>query len=402
MQITGASMAESLRGEHVEVQCTDCGFAFCCDLNDPPHDLMAVCPNCGFTKNPLADRTVHGGDRVVVDANAFRDCPPRRWDVIAFHTPANEEILSIKRIVGLPGERVSIRHGDLFIDDQIHRKSIEQLRSAALLVHDNDFLPKQSRNVPPRWRPETRTSRWTTDATSFAIDRPTKDAKEPTELDWLVYHHLPCLPSLADRESESPIKDNYAYNQGLSRKLHVVTDIMLSCRLTMMTPGRLGLRMHNSRESYTAVIDPARETVTLLQGNVQLKQQTLANSISDAAFDIEFAYFDQQVALTVEHEEVLVFNVDSQTKPLKSTSTPLALAISNGSVLVSNLKVLRDIHYLDPERIGMNWSADQPLDADEYFVLGDNVPVSVDSRNWAEPALHRGKLTGLVEIASDR
>jgi hypothetical protein len=36
------------------------------------------------------------------------------------------------------------------------------------------------------------------------------------------------------------------------------------------------------------------------------------------------------------------------------------------------------------------------LGAAEYFVLGDNVPLSEDSRHWTEPGLPRKLLLGKV------
>ena len=401
MQITGASMAETFRGEHFKVRCIDCSFAFNCDLKDPPHDLRAVCPNCGFKKIPLVDETVHGGDRVNVNTRAFLDRPPLRWEVVAFQVPTKKDMLSIKRIVGLPGELISIRHGDLFIDGQVHRKSIEQLRSVAILVHNNDFLPKQSKDLPHRWQPGLSTSHWKREDAGFTADHKMEGTEESTELDWIVYHHLPCLPSLADRAIESPIKDNYAYNQGLSRKLHFVTDILFSCRLSLKTSHQLGLRIHNGREFCTVIIDQDSQSAKLRRGDVQVKQVTLPTDISDAAFNIELAYFDEQLVLAIDRQEVFVYEIQTHTNPLRPTSRPLAIGISRGHAEIRQLRVLRDVHYLDPERIGLIWSADQRLGDNEFFLLGDNVPISIDSRNWANPALSRDRLLGLIGNASD-
>lgn len=42
--------------------------------------------------------------------------PPDRGDLVAFRLPKNPEITHLKRVVGLPGERIAMIHGMLHID----------------------------------------------------------------------------------------------------------------------------------------------------------------------------------------------------------------------------------------------------------------------------------------------
>jgi signal peptidase I len=56
------------------------------------------------------------GDRVIFEKVTGRFRLPRRWEIHQFHTP--EGITAAKRIVGLPGERISLRDGLLCIDGQ--------------------------------------------------------------------------------------------------------------------------------------------------------------------------------------------------------------------------------------------------------------------------------------------
>lgn len=50
----------------------------------------------------------HDGDYLLTDKISYRLSPPKRGDVIVFVAPKNEEYDYIKRIIGLPGETVSL------------------------------------------------------------------------------------------------------------------------------------------------------------------------------------------------------------------------------------------------------------------------------------------------------
>jgi signal peptidase I len=54
--------------------------------------------------------------RLLVDRTAFSLCQPQRWEVIVFRSPEDSSQLCVKRVVGLPGETVAIRDGDVWIN----------------------------------------------------------------------------------------------------------------------------------------------------------------------------------------------------------------------------------------------------------------------------------------------
>jgi len=54
-------------------------------------------------------------DYLIVDEIVYRFKEPRRGDVVVFRYPKNPSIFYIKRIIGLPGETVSINHGAVTI-----------------------------------------------------------------------------------------------------------------------------------------------------------------------------------------------------------------------------------------------------------------------------------------------
>jgi signal peptidase I len=55
--------------------------------------------------------------RLVVDKISFRMHPPQRGDIVVLDLPEMEEML-VKRVVGLPGERVEILNGVVYINGE--------------------------------------------------------------------------------------------------------------------------------------------------------------------------------------------------------------------------------------------------------------------------------------------
>jgi signal peptidase I len=52
--------------------------------------------------------TLHSGDRVLVDTSAYHGRGPGRFDVVGLHAPGLKGV-TIRRVIGLPGDRVQIR-----------------------------------------------------------------------------------------------------------------------------------------------------------------------------------------------------------------------------------------------------------------------------------------------------
>lgn len=54
-------------------------------------------------------------DWTIADRTAYRDENPQRGDIIIFYSREREELM-VKRVIGLPGETVTIRGGSVWID----------------------------------------------------------------------------------------------------------------------------------------------------------------------------------------------------------------------------------------------------------------------------------------------
>src|SRR5262249_3631002 len=59
------------------------------------------------------------GDFVLTNNSAYRTSGPRRGDIIVFKYPIDEERVFIKRVVGLPGERLEMRGNQVLINGSL-------------------------------------------------------------------------------------------------------------------------------------------------------------------------------------------------------------------------------------------------------------------------------------------
>jgi len=64
------------------------------------------------------ESTIMTGDRVFTFRLSYLFSEPKRGDIVVFPFPDNEEIDYIKRIIGVGGDKIEIKEGVLFINDE--------------------------------------------------------------------------------------------------------------------------------------------------------------------------------------------------------------------------------------------------------------------------------------------
>lgn len=72
----------------------------------------AVVPT-GSMKN-----TINENDRIIASRIAYINETPQRYDIILFYYPDDESQIFVKRVIGLPGETVTVVDGSTFITDK--------------------------------------------------------------------------------------------------------------------------------------------------------------------------------------------------------------------------------------------------------------------------------------------
>ncbi len=62
--------------------------------------------------------TLQHGERLLVDKISYRFIEPSRGEIIVFKNPADTSEQFVKRVIGLPGDKVAIIQGVVYVNDQ--------------------------------------------------------------------------------------------------------------------------------------------------------------------------------------------------------------------------------------------------------------------------------------------
>jgi signal peptidase I len=337
-RIEGSSMAPGLLGAHANVACPQCKRAFDVAADQIPRSHEFWCPDCG---DRFASKVnfVEPGERMWIDRASVAVANPDRYAIVVARSPIEATSLCIKRVLALPGEHIDFDRGDLMIDGKIARKSFEDQMRVRQLVHEE-------RNALRQWSSEDRTSwQWS-----------------PSQ----AWHHKgPSTSLIFSPANASPITDELGTNQTVPATPHEVTDLMVTCDVTLAPQATLTfVAEFPNGESLSQIISEPRECSAL------------------------WSLFDRQALLVIDGEVVW------SERPSSPWSGPPCLSfIAGGEVEVRHLTVWRDVYYYT--RPVDRWPAGGvQLGPGQYFVAGDNQAVSDDCRSWPGHALPQELLIG--------
>ncbi len=81
----------------------------------------------------------------IFNGRIFFKNQPKRGDVLVFRLPSNPNINYIKRLIGLPGDKIQMKNGILYINDE----PVKKVFLGEILENDNDntTLTKQYREI---------------------------------------------------------------------------------------------------------------------------------------------------------------------------------------------------------------------------------------------------------------
>jgi signal peptidase I len=440
--IPTGSMAPTLQGRHKDIVCPQCGYQYRVGASGEVDressefkQLCAMktvtCPMCRYTVDVddpqnRSQFPSYNGDRIIVNKFAYDVSDPQRWDVIVFKYPENSKENYIKRLIGLPNERIRLHWGDVYVaplgsdNFQIARKPPEKLRETLLPVYDNDYvMPKLIQaGMPPRWQPWAApgtASPWkvSDDFKSFSTDGSVSTRA------WIRYQNL--LPDDAiweavqhGRPFQPPqptlIHDFYAYNDGDfppgcnpgPTPEVPVGDLAINCTLNVKTAkGAVILELVKGGLQYRCQIDLSTGDAKLSISGEQDFAPTAKTSIHALGkYDLRFTNVDKQLLLWV-NNTLIAFDAPTtydhpdsfqpvRQRPMPGLEqatdlSPVGIAADGGADIdVSHLNLRRDIYYVsqdDNVDSRLKLSAID-LQNDQFFMCGDNSPESSDGRYW--------------------
>lgn len=389
------------------------------------HFLIEVFKVSSPSMEPALIGDLGCGDYLVVNKAAYIWKEPKRWDIVAFRHPLNQRRIFVKRLVGLPGEEISIKNGNIYIEKKIVRKPHDVQEAMEHLVFDSKI-----QSISEFWQPilspdspedriqvelgaEARACITTTTSASLRYQEEILDQYEPYEdnLFWKRTYY-PTVKSGQNRVGEIRLHiEATALHAGSifseirvgSRRFYLVLPVTQQKNLSSNSPitshpapPSSQQKIHNSTTMNEAA-HPLKSQLSLYRGEKQIPDFTWQSPItlqSGHPHVITLCNYDEQIVIRVDSN--LIFCYDYADLLDKSPNATYDLEIyvggTNGTFLFSDLKIFRDIYYISRHNL---WAGAESwkIPHDSYFVLGDNSSNSYDSRDWKKFCipLHNGK-----------
>lgn len=415
--ISTGSMAPYLLGYHKQVVCPECRFPFAVGVPvEDGHDTSGpiACPNCGQQKIDLGSVPRNEGDQLLVQKFAYLLRRPKRWEVVVFQNPSHPTQAYVKRVIGLPGEAIQVRAGDVWIDGELSRKNLAEQRSTRMAICS--YLHRPQGEDESRWMLDRRwTSRGRTlEFVSGQLPSPTSE----DGISWVTYSGDAPKRDGSQSVAGSPYlwpTDEYAYN-GLTAptQRYRVRDLMLAMRIELHSGrGEMAWSLGDGVQTFEVRLAAGeRELRLFVDGEEDSEQRVkLSGSMWKRPRLVEMSLFDRQLLFALDGEVIFQRPLEPLALPVKNGNDtakdsalgePVKFGVRNLHASVSDLTLYRDVYYTrgdgrygitEPYRIG----------PDEYFFLGDNSPVSLDSRSWADAIVRDNMLIGkpfLVHLPS--
>jgi signal peptidase I len=300
----------------------------------------------------------------------------------------------VKRVAGLPGERVQVARGDLFVNGR--RLPACAPRPAPVLVFDDRVAPIEERFFAD-WGEG---GPWSRDGDVVRLDA---RALAPGSGRGLIVLH-------------DEISDGWLRSTGeLTRGEQQVNDAVLACEArTESTGGRLRLRLVEDADAFEAVIEleaggRARASLLRRGGTAEGKAELASAEIDWTAscwHALRFSNVDNRLELAIGGAIALaqVYEANAPSHgaspdrgsrrgegdPPAGIGARAALGGEGLSADFRAVRVWRDQYWVPRG----DWGVSEPLalGPSEYFVLGDNSAMSSDSRLWG--AVRAGDVVG--------
>ena len=350
--------------------------------------------------------------------------PPKRWDVIVFHCPivdlrcrtcgaysagvridgdakcpvcgsTDVQIVKesekdyIKRLIGLPGETIRIRHGDILVNGSLAVRPPDVQDAQWQFVYDSAYVPKRPvPGVPAAWAAE----------------------EGAAKLDGATLRLTPGAGGKAEARYGRPISDASTYS-GYDNAVpyssagardagyYAVGEIKCDVAVTLGRAGMLHLAIDEDESHYVGTI---RFGAAAAKTSLRTSSDGAAPVESDFTaepgrqYRMTFANASGRLELAVDGATVLSCE-HPMPRNAQATGSGVVLSVESAEAEFGRVRLYRGIYYRPPDGglypldtsgrhamtpeslIGANGYY---LPEDQYLALGDNQPNSWDSRFW--------------------
>ncbi len=438
--IPTSSMAPTLLGRHIRLIDPYTGQRFAVDSGEYGSALSVSRPTqvsglmSGYRWDVPIGTRLSPGDRILVLKYPYAFSEPQRWDVVVFRNPSLPGQNFIKRLVGLPGEQVLLIDGDVYIKpaaDQPwsiarktdHRRADKVQRAVWQPIFHSRWTPPvggppaDTQQAGP-WRAPWRIidGQWATDAyglldTTHGYILRGERGLLRFDFDQIRGHSPGLYPynqvRAPNRELDQPVEDVRLAVRVEPQADHPTVRLTTTARLDdpQGRPRRLSAVLDGQGRLQLMAGDGASGDLQPLAGPVDVGPWR-----AGVPRHLELWLVDLEASVHVDGRRMLVhrfelpFQMARARPPAPRDPAELSIALDGGPAVLRDIELDRDLYYGAamlfsgaPTESGMHpnpghgvlfkqgddvWGEPFPIEADQFYCLGDNSPLSGDSRLW--------------------